>query len=93
MPEFKVHLETSHIPVILLTAKNTVEDRVECYNAGADGYIAKPFELKILEARINNFISHKRSQTGRISVLMRMRRLMRWKLRLLIKNSLIELLP
>ena len=58
----KSNLETSHIPVILLTAKNTVEDRVECYNAGADGYIAKPFELKILEARINNFISHKRSK-------------------------------
>lgn len=58
----KFDLETSHIPVILLTAKNTVEDRVECYNAGADGYIAKPFELKILEARINNFINHKRSK-------------------------------
>ena len=58
----KSDLETSHIPVILLTAKNTVEDRVECYNAGADGYIAKPFELKILEARINNFINHKRSK-------------------------------
>ena len=35
----KSDLETSHISVILLTAKNTVEDRVECYNAGADGYI------------------------------------------------------
>ena len=58
----KSDLETSHISVILLTAKNTVEDRVECYNAGADGYIAKPFELKILEARINNFINHKRSK-------------------------------
>lgn len=56
----KSNLETSHIPVILLTAKNTAEDRIECYNAGADGYISKPFELKILEARINNFIIHKK---------------------------------
>ena len=34
----KSNLETSHIPVILLTAKNTAEDRIECYNAGTDGY-------------------------------------------------------
>ena len=58
----KSNLETSHIPVILLTAKNTAEDRIECYNAGADGYISKPFELKILEARINNFIIYKKSK-------------------------------
>lgn len=56
----KSNLETSHIPIILLTAKNTAEDRIDCYNAGADGYISKPFELKILEARINNFIIHKK---------------------------------
>ena len=36
----KSNLETSHIPIILLTAKNTAEDRIECYNAGADGYIS-----------------------------------------------------
>ena len=58
----KSNLETSHIPIILLTAKNTVEDRIECYNAGADVYISKPFELKILEARINNFIMHKKNK-------------------------------
>lgn len=58
----KSNLETSHIPIILLTAKNTAEDRIECYNAGADGYISKPFELKILEARINNFIIHKKNK-------------------------------
>ena len=58
----KSNLETSHIPIILLTAKNTAEDRIECYNAGADGYISKPFELKILEARINNFIMHKKNK-------------------------------
>ena len=58
----KSNLETSHIPIILLTAKNTVEDRIECYNAGADGYISKPFELKILLALINNFIMHKKNK-------------------------------
>ena len=58
----KANIATSHIPVILLTAKNSTEDRIECYNAGADGYISKPFELKVLEARISNFIHHKRSR-------------------------------
>lgn len=58
----KKNLETSHIPVILLTAKNTVDDRIECYNAGADGYISKPFDLKVLDARINNFLSNKKSK-------------------------------
>ncbi len=58
----KGDLTTSHIPVILLTAKNSVEDRIECYNAGADGYISKPFELKVLEARISNFMANKKSK-------------------------------
>jgi len=58
----KNDLETSHIPVILLTAKNSTEDRIECYNAGADAYIAKPFDLKVLEARINNFLANKKNK-------------------------------
>lgn len=52
----KNDIETSHIPVILLTARSSAADRVECYNAGADGYIAKPFELNVLKARIDNFL-------------------------------------
>ncbi len=58
----KGDLETSHIAVILLTAKNSINDRIECYNAGADAYISKPFEMAVLNARIHNFISHKKSK-------------------------------
>lgn len=61
----KGNIETSHIPVLLLTAKNSVEDRVECYNAGADGYISKPFNTKVLEARINNFLQNKKTNKNR----------------------------
>jgi signal transduction histidine kinase/ligand-binding sensor domain-containing protein/DNA-binding response OmpR family regulator len=57
----KNDVETSHINVLLLTAKNTTEDRIDCYNAGADSYIAKPFELDVLDSRAKNLI-HKRIQ-------------------------------
>jgi signal transduction histidine kinase/DNA-binding response OmpR family regulator len=48
---------TSHVAVLLLTAKNSTNDQVECYEAGADGYISKPFEMKVLEARIHNLVT------------------------------------
>lgn len=52
----KENINSSHIPVILLTARNQIEDRIACYNAGADAYISKPFEMSILRSRINNLI-------------------------------------
>lgn len=52
----KRDMRFNHIPVIILTAKNGIDDRVASYEAGADGYIAKPFELKILFARVDNLI-------------------------------------
>lgn len=55
----KNKLEISHIPIILLTAKNREEDRVEAYEAGADGFLNKPFNLSILHARINNLLKTK----------------------------------
>lgn len=58
----KTNIETSHIPILLLTAKNSVEDRIECYDAGADGYISKPFNVKVLEARISNFLQYKKNK-------------------------------
>lgn len=52
----KTHIEYSHIPILLLTAKTSEQDRIEAYNSGADGYIAKPFSLSVLQARINNLL-------------------------------------
>lgn len=60
--KLKGDMSTSHIPIILLTARNTPEDRAECYDAGADGYVAKPFELAVLKARIDNFLRQRRQQ-------------------------------
>ncbi len=58
----KTNVETSHIPILLLTAKNSTDDRIASYNAGADGYMSKPFEIRVLHARVENFILHKRKQ-------------------------------
>ena len=52
----KENLETSHIPVVLLTAWSTDEGRTEGYKAGADAYIAKPFDMEVLLARIDNLL-------------------------------------
>ncbi|MCR5077128.1 MAG: substrate-binding domain-containing protein [Prevotella sp.] len=53
----------SHIPVILLTARNLDEQRAEGYEHGADAYIAKPFTLHLLLSRIDNLIQSRRQLT------------------------------
>lgn len=55
----KAKLEISHIPVILLTAKNKEEDRAEAYEVGADAFLSKPFNLTVLHARIKNLLKYK----------------------------------
>ncbi len=48
----KIRNTENSIPVLLLTAKDTVEDRVKGLDSGADDYLTKPFELEELRARI-----------------------------------------
>ena len=61
----KTDLRFNHIPVIILTAKKGIDDRVASYEAGADGYIAKQFESKVLFARVDNLLkSYKIRQTA-----------------------------
>ncbi len=56
----KGELRTSHIPVILLTACALDEQRIEGFECGADSYIAKPFNSKVLLARLRNLTDNRK---------------------------------
>ena len=55
----KNNFETSHIPVVMLTAYSTEERRLEGIQAGADAYITKPFSMKLLMTRIVKLIEQR----------------------------------
>ena len=58
--QLKTQTITSHIPVIVLTAKNLDEHRAQGYEYGADSYITKPFHGKVLLSRIENLLKQRR---------------------------------
>lgn len=58
--EVKANMETSHIPVILLTAKTGTESQIEGAYAGADIYFEKPIDLSLLLLSVNNMFEHQR---------------------------------
>ena len=55
----KDNIATSHIPVILLTARALSKHQVEGYESGADAYITKPFSADVLLARIDNLLKNR----------------------------------
>ncbi len=67
----KGDMRTSHIPIILLTAKDTIQDKEEGYDFGADSYLTKPFSAKLLISRINNIIESRKLLASIISAKLR----------------------
>lgn len=57
--KIKSNINTSHIPIILLTAKETHEDRLTGLEMGADSYIPKPFDIRHLRIRIEQLIKYR----------------------------------
>ncbi len=60
MKILKNDIRTSHIPIILLTAKTTPIDQEVGYDSGADSYLMKPFSASLLHSRIRNILSGRR---------------------------------
>lgn len=57
----KTQFSTSHIPIILLTAKTEMSQKIEGIETGADAYIEKPFDLQFLEATIKNLLNQRKA--------------------------------
>ncbi len=63
----KTSIETSHIPIILITARATEENIKEGYKHGADLYITKPFSIKVLETQVKMLIESRNKLRDRYS--------------------------
>jgi signal transduction histidine kinase/DNA-binding response OmpR family regulator len=63
----KSDFRTSHIPVILLTAKSQIESQIEGTKAGADDYILKPFNQQLLEEKLKGLVENRDRMRRRFS--------------------------
>ena len=57
--ELRADMTTSHIPIVLLTAKTSIESKLEGLEYGADDYITKPFSATYLKARVENLLAQR----------------------------------
>lgn len=65
--KIKSQIETSHIPVILLTARTSLVFKVDGLETGADDYVTKPFHMRLLAARIKNLINSRKALRAHFS--------------------------
>ncbi len=63
----KTNPNTNHIPIILLTAKNELDDRIAGLDQGADAYMPKPFHITELEYTIDNLLKNRQRMKGKYS--------------------------
>ena len=69
--KIRQNININHIPIVLLTAKSKVEDKIEGMETGADAYIVKPFNIGILKANISNLLTNRallRSKYGSLDM-------------------------
>jgi signal transduction histidine kinase/DNA-binding response OmpR family regulator/ligand-binding sensor domain-containing protein len=59
--EIRRNFDTSHIPVIMLTANDTIDQQIEGLSTGADAYLTKPFEIKLLDAVLNSILENRKA--------------------------------
>ena len=65
--QIKINFQTSHIPIILLTAKVSQENKIEGLETGADDYVTKPFSFRELSVRIKNLLEQRKQLREKFS--------------------------
>lgn len=63
----KANIKTSHIPVILLTAKGSDDDKIVGLKSGADIYIPKPFSMDVLKAQIKSILENRKKLQNKLA--------------------------
>lgn len=63
----KQNTNVNHIPIILVTAKEGIENQVEGLDLGADAYLTKPFHIEVLKSNINNLLKNRRLLKNKFS--------------------------
>jgi signal transduction histidine kinase/DNA-binding response OmpR family regulator/ligand-binding sensor domain-containing protein len=59
--EIRHNFDTSHIPIIMLTASNTIEQQIKGLSIGADAYLTKPFDIKLLDTQVNALLENRKA--------------------------------
>jgi len=67
LKQLKSNADTHHVPVILLSSKSDIADRMAGWNRGADGYLGKPFNIEELDMMIDNTIDNRLKLKGKFS--------------------------
>ena len=58
--ELRRNFDTSHIPLVMLTANDTIDQQIEGLSTGADAYLTKPFDIKLLDAVLNSLLENRK---------------------------------
>ena len=58
--EIRRDFDTSHLPVVMLTASNAIENQIEGLSTGADAYVTKPFEIRLLDTVLNSILENRK---------------------------------
>ena len=65
--ELKTDIRTSHIPIVLLTAKSSEQHKMEGLQTGADLYISKPFDIEMLNVQVNNIFKTRQAHAEKFA--------------------------
>jgi DNA-binding response OmpR family regulator/signal transduction histidine kinase len=58
--ELRRNFDTSHIPIVMLSANNTIDQQIEGLSTGADVYLTKPFDIKVLDAQVHSLLENRK---------------------------------